>query len=161
MGAVQQSLASSVLRGVMIALLTVCAVIDLDQRIIPNLITGPGMLLALVLGLTLDLGGEPERLLAGLAAGGFLLAAALVRPAGMGMGDVKLLAMLGLFLGRNVAVALFAALILNSLTGVLLAFRVGIHAARKTELPFGPYLAFGGLLAALVGDGILRAYAGH
>ena len=69
-------------------------------------------------------------------------------PAGMGMGDVKLLAVMGLLLGAPVVVALLIALLGNVLTGAYLAVRHGVKAARKTALPFGPYLALGGLIAA-------------
>jgi leader peptidase (prepilin peptidase)/N-methyltransferase len=154
----QSSVAASVLRGLLVLALVPCAVIDLDRRIIPNRITGPGALLALCAGLALDPGGELTRVLSALAAGGFLLVASLLRPSGMGMGDVKLTGMMGLFLGTAVSVALFAALIASVLTGVALATRRGVTAARKTALPFGPYLAFGGILAALVGNHIVHAY---
>jgi leader peptidase (prepilin peptidase)/N-methyltransferase len=156
--AVQSSVANSVLRGLMVLALVPCAAIDIERRIIPNRITGPGSVVALAVGLALDSSGELTRVLSALAAGGFLLIASLIRPAGMGMGDVKLTGMMGLFLGRSVAVALFAALIASVLTGVALATRRGVYAARKTALPFGPYLAFGGILAALVGDQIVNAY---
>src|SRR5437764_61444 len=156
--AVQDSVAKSVLRGVMVLALVPCAAIDLERRIIPNRITGPGALVALVVGLALDPGGELTRVLSALAAGGFLFIASLLRPAGMGMGDVKMTGMMGLFLGRSVAVALFAALIASVVTGAALATRRGVYAARKTALPFGPYLAFGGVLAALVGDSIIHWY---
>jgi leader peptidase (prepilin peptidase) / N-methyltransferase len=155
---VQSSLADSVLRGLMVLALMPCAVIDIERRIIPNRITGPGSVVALVAGLALDPGGELTRVLWAVGAGGFLLIASLLRPAGMGMGDVKLTGMMGLFLGRSVVVALFAALIASVLTGVALATRRGVYAARKTALPFGPYLAFGGVLAAVVGDQIIHAY---
>lgn len=155
---VQTSVAAGVLRGLMVLALVPCAMIDIERRIIPNRITGPGALVALVAGLALDPGGELARVLSALAAGGFLLVASLIRPGGMGMGDAKLIGMMGLFLGRSVAVALFAALIASVLTGVALATRRGVYAARKTALPFGPYLAAGGILAALVGDQIIHAY---
>ncbi len=87
------------------------ALIDLEHRIIPNRITVLGAVLALVLGTALDPAGEPERLIAGAAAGGFLLIAALAYPGGMGMGDVKLAAVMGLFLGRAVAPAILIALL--------------------------------------------------
>lgn len=154
----QSSVAESVLRGLMMLALVPCAAIDLEKRIIPNRITGPASVVAIVAGLALDPGGELSRVLSALIAGGVLFIASLIRPAGMGMGDVKLTGMMGLFLGRSVAVALFAALIASVLTGVALATRRGVYAARKTALPFGPYLAFGGVLAALVGDQIVHAY---
>ncbi len=74
------------------------------------------------------------------------------------MGDVKLLAVMGLFLGRPVIVALLVALLGTVFAGVVLARRHGVRAARKTGLPFGPYLALGGLVAALVGDPIINSY---
>jgi len=74
------------------------------------------------------------------------------------MGDVKLLAMMGLLLGRPVVIALFVALLGSILAAVVIARRVGVAQARKTALPFGPYLAVGGVLAALIGDPIVHLY---
>lgn len=159
--AVQSSAANAVLRGVLVLVLVPCALIDLEQRIIPNRITGPAALLGLILGLALDPGGEPARLLWTAIAGGFLLAASLANPAGMGMGDVKLMGVMGLYLGRPVVVALFFALLASVVTGLVLARRHGVRAARKTALPLGPYLAAGGIFAALLGDHIMRAYLRH
>jgi leader peptidase (prepilin peptidase)/N-methyltransferase len=156
--AVQGSLAAAVLRGVLVLALVPCALIDLERRIIPNRITGPGAVAAVVIGLALDPGGEPKRLLWAAISGGFLLLAALAYPAGMGMGDVKLLGMIGLFLGPSAVVGLFAALIASVLTGVVIAGRAGVRGARKTALPFGPYLAAGAILAAVVGDSIVHAW---
>ena len=79
----------------LILIVVPAALIDLEHRIIPNRITALGAVLALVIGLALDPAGEPERLIAGVAAGGFLLLAALAYPGGMGMGDVKLAAVWG------------------------------------------------------------------
>jgi leader peptidase (prepilin peptidase)/N-methyltransferase len=158
--ALQDSVVAAVLRGLLILVLVPCALIDLEQRIIPNRITGPAALAALVLGLALDAGGEPRRLLWAAIAGGFILVTALAYPAGMGMGDVKLLAVMGLCLGRPVIVALVLALLGNVLTGVLIAGRKGVMQARKTALPFGPYLAVGGVVAAFVGDPLMHAYLG-
>ena len=154
----QSSVTTSVLRGGLVLVLVPCALIDLERRIIPNRITGPAAILALALGLALDTGGEPSRLLWAAIAGGFLLIASLINPAGMGMGDVKLLGVMGLFLGRPVIVALMLALIGSVLTGLVIARRHGIRAARKTGLPFGPYLAAAGVVAAIVGDPLLHAY---
>ena len=157
-GVGQSSLPLAVLRGLLVVVLVPCAVIDLERRIIPNRITYPAALVALVVGLALDAGHEPQRLMWAGIAGGFLLLTALINPAGMGMGDVKLLAVMGLFLGRPVVVALVVALLGPVFAGVILARRHGVRAARKSTLPFGPYLAVGGLIAALVGDPIIQAY---
>lgn len=160
--ALQSSVTLAVLRGVLVLVLVPCAVIDLERRMIPNRITGPAAIVALVLGLALDAGHEPRRLLWAALAGGFLLIAAFVNPAGMGMGDVKLLGVMGLLLGRPVVVALLLALLGTLAAGVLIATRDGMKVARKTGLPFGPYLAVGGLLATVVGDPLLHVYlSGH
>src|SRR5271165_3956111 len=91
---------------VLILLIVPAALIDLEHRIIPNAITALGAALALLIGLALDPAGEPERLIAGASAGGSLLLAAIAYPGGMGMGDVKLAGMMGLFLGAAVAPAI-------------------------------------------------------
>jgi leader peptidase (prepilin peptidase) / N-methyltransferase len=155
---VQGSLSDAVLRGVLMVVLVWCTLTDLEWRIIPNRITGPAALLGLALGLALDPAGEPKRLLWAAIAGGFLLVASLANPAGLGMGDAKLLAVMGLYLGPAVIVALLFALLSSLVAGVALARRRGVRAARKTQLPFGPYLAAGGLVAALVGNQLLQTY---
>jgi leader peptidase (prepilin peptidase)/N-methyltransferase len=96
---------------VLVAVLVPVTLIDLDHRLIPNRLTGPAALLALGVGVVADPAGEPERLLAALGAGGFFLLAALAYPGGMGMGDVKLAAVLGLFLGVAVMPAIAVALV--------------------------------------------------
>jgi leader peptidase (prepilin peptidase)/N-methyltransferase len=147
-----------VLGAVLVLFLVPMALIDLDHRIIPNKLTAPAALLAVALGLALDPSGQPERLIAGAAAGGLFLLAALARPGGMGMGDVKLAGVLGLFLSGAVAVALMAALVLGTVVGGVIMARVGADAGRKTAVPFGPFLALGGVVAVLVGDPLLNAY---
>jgi leader peptidase (prepilin peptidase) / N-methyltransferase len=154
----QDSTAAAVLRGLLVVVLVPCALIDLDRRLIPNRITGPAALLAVVVGLALDPGGELSRIAWAAGCGGFLLIAALAHPAGMGMGDVKLVGVMGLLLGPVVVVALFLALAANALTGVALMARHGIRRARRTSLPFGPFLAGAGVLAAVAGSSLLSAY---
>jgi leader peptidase (prepilin peptidase) / N-methyltransferase len=149
-----------VLGAVLVLFLVPMALIDLDHRIIPNKLTAPAAVIAVALGFALDPSGEPERLIAGVAAGGVFLLAALARPGGMGMGDVKLAAVLGLFLGGTVAVALMAALLLGTVVGAIVIARVGAAAGRKTAVPFGPFLALGGVVAVLVGDPLISAYLG-
>ncbi len=137
------------------------ALIDLEHRIIPNRITYPAALLALALGLALDPAGEPERLLAAAGAGGFLLAAALAYPGGMGMGDVKLAGVLGLCLGKAVAPALLVAMLAGVLVGVVVIARKGVSQGRKTAVPFGPFLALGGLVAVFAGSQLIDLYINH
>jgi len=100
----------------------------------------------------------PEHLLAGVLAGGFLLAAAVAKPGGMGMGDVKLAAVMGLFLGAAVAPALFVALIAGSVVGMALMAHRGVRDARGTTIPFGPWLAVGGVAGLFAGDAVVGWY---
>ena len=134
------------------------SLIDLDFRIIPNVLMLIGTVVAIALVLLVDPDGIVEHLIAGLVAGGFFFVAAVAYPAGMGMGDVKLAGVLGLFLGREVAVAVFAALILGSVVGALIIARKGAKEGRKTAVPFGPFLALGGVLALFAGDPIVDWY---
>ena len=157
-GLLQGSTVAAVLRALLVLVLVPCALIDVDRRIIPNRITGPAALLAVALGLALDPGGELRRVASAAGCGGFLLVAALAYPAGMGMGDVKLVGVMGLLLGPAVLVALFVALAVNALAGIGLMARHGVRRARRTSLPFGPFLAGGGLFAALDGTQLLSTY---
>jgi leader peptidase (prepilin peptidase)/N-methyltransferase len=143
---------------VLVLLLVPITLIDLDHRIIPNRLVATGAVAALALLAALDPGALPEHLIAAAAAGGFLLVAAVAYPAGMGMGDVKLAGMLGLFLGRAVAPAMFAALVAGTLVGAVIIARVGAARGRKTGIPFGPYLALGALVGLLAGDAIVDWY---
>jgi leader peptidase (prepilin peptidase)/N-methyltransferase len=143
---------------VLIGVLVPIALIDLEHRIIPNKITLPAAIAAIAIGLALRPSGVSEQLIAGAAAGGFLLLFALAYPRGMGMGDVKLAAVLGLFLGRSVAVAMLAGVLAGTIVGVAVMARRGVGEGRKTAVPFGPFLAFGGVLAVLAGPSLVHWY---
>jgi leader peptidase (prepilin peptidase)/N-methyltransferase len=158
---VHHSAAAITLSIVLILLVVPAALIDLEHRIIPNRLTGLGAVLALVIGLALDPGGEPERLIAAVAAGGFLLIAALAYPGGMGMGDVKLAAVMGLFLGPAVAAAVLVGLLTGVLVGVVIIARKGARDGRKTAIPFGPFLALGALVGVFAGQPIVDLYVNH
>ena len=147
-----------VLGLLLVTALVPITLIDLDQRLIPNAITLPAAVAALVAGVALDISFVPEQLIAGAAAGGFFLLAALAYPRGMGMGDVKLAGMLGLYLSRAVAPAVFIALIAGVLVGGVIMARLGAREGRKAAVPFGPFLALGALIAMFVGDGLVDAY---
>jgi leader peptidase (prepilin peptidase) / N-methyltransferase len=135
---------------VFIAMLAVVTVTDLRERRIPNRV----LLAAVVLGLPFlavsDPGALQGRAAAALIAGGAFLALALARPGGFGLGDVKLIAAMGLFLGTGVLAATVLAVLTGTLYGVVLFVRHGRTAAKMT-LPFGPFLALGALLV-LVGS---------
>jgi leader peptidase (prepilin peptidase)/N-methyltransferase len=147
-----------VLGILLVAFLVPLTLVDLAVRLLPNRLTAPAAAVAVVAGTLLDPGGELDRLLAGAAAGGCFLLAALASPAGMGMGDVKLVAVLGLFLGEEVAVAVFVALLAAVAVGLVIIARKGARAGRKTVLAFGPFLALGGVVAVIAGQGLLNAY---
>jgi leader peptidase (prepilin peptidase) / N-methyltransferase len=141
-----------------VLLLVPVTLIDLDHRIIPNRLMLIGAVVSpAILALTAP-ADLPEHLIAAAAAGGFLLIAAIAYPRGMGMGDVKLAAVMGLFLGRSVGPAMFVALIAGTLVGALVIARKGAREGRKTAVPFGPFLAFGGLVGLLAGDAIVDWY---
>jgi leader peptidase (prepilin peptidase)/N-methyltransferase len=141
-----------------VVLLVPVTLIDLDHRIIPNTLMLIGTVVSVALVLLTDPGALTEHLIAAGAAGGFLLVAAIARPGGMGMGDVKLAAVMGLFLGRNVAPAMLAAFLVGSVIGGAIMARKGVKAGRKTAIPFGPWLAVGGLVGLFFGDAIVEWY---
>lgn len=143
---------------ILVTLLVPVAAIDLEHRIIPNVLVGPAALLAVGVALAVDPGSLPERLIAGLAAGGFLLVAALAYPSGMGMGDVKLAAVMGLFLGRVVGPAMLVALLAGTVVGMAVMARKGVREGRKTAVPFGPFLALGGVVGLFVGEAFVDWY---
>ncbi|HEY3190163.1 MAG TPA: prepilin peptidase [Solirubrobacteraceae bacterium] len=144
----------------LVSVLVPIAFIDLDHRRIPNKITGPAAVAAVAATLLLQPGELGERLLSGLIAGGVFGAVALAMPGGMGMGDAKLAGVLGLFLGRAVAPALFLAFAAGSAVGLVIAGRRGMAGARKTTIPFGPFLAAGGVVGLLAGTQLIGWYAG-
>jgi leader peptidase (prepilin peptidase)/N-methyltransferase len=153
--------AQLVLDLVLVAFLVPLTLVDLAVRLLPNRLTGPAAVVAIVFGTLLDPGGEPERLIAAAVAGGGFLLTAIVNPAGMGMGDVKLVAVLGLFLGGEVAVAIFVALVAGVVAGLTIMARKGARAGRKTAVAFGPFLALGAVVAVFVGDALLDLYLGR
>jgi leader peptidase (prepilin peptidase)/N-methyltransferase len=139
-------MAAALLDASLVAMLVVVTVTDLRTRLIPD---GPLVVsLALALGLCAlsDPGAIPERLAAGAGAAGFLLAAALLRPDGMGLGDVKLAGVIGVFLGVSVIAAMAISFAAGSIAGVALLIRHG-WSARARSIPFAPCLALGAVIA--------------
>jgi leader peptidase (prepilin peptidase) / N-methyltransferase len=143
---------------VLVLLLVPLTLIDLDHHLIPNKITYPGAVLGIALVAVLETDSLVEHLVAAAGAGGFLLVAAIVQPRGMGMGDVKLAFVLGVYLGRAVVPAIFVALIAGALVGATIIARMGVEKGRKAGIPFGPWLSLGGVVGLLAGDEIVDWY---
>jgi leader peptidase (prepilin peptidase)/N-methyltransferase len=145
---------------VFVALLAAITLTDLERRIIPNAILLAGVVIGLGIVVATDLGSLPERAVAAAGGGGFLLVFALIYPRGMGMGDVKLAAVMGLFLGASIVPALFVGIALGGFAGLVLLLRYGTE-ARKHVIPFGPFLAIGGVVGLLAGSQMIDAYLNH
>ena len=137
------------------AVLVAVSAIDLEHHIIPNRIVLPATVVVLVANTARDL--SPEWAIAALAGSGFLLAAALVYPAGMGMGDVKLALLMGAALGRTVSAALMVGMLAAMVPSLVLFARHGSK-ARKMGIPFGPFLAIGSVVALFWGHDLIDAY---
>ena len=142
---------------VLCTVLVAITLTDLDLRLIPNKFVLAGAIAAVAIVAIFDPGSFDTRLIAAAVAGGALFLIALAYPRGMGMGDVKLVAMMGLYLGRAVAPALLIGFASGAVVGVALMARQGAQ-ARKQAVPFGPFLALGGVIALWVGDEIVDWY---
>jgi leader peptidase (prepilin peptidase) / N-methyltransferase len=142
---------------VFVAVLATITLTDLERRVIPNVILLAGAVAAVAIVAATDPSSLPERAAAAAGGGAFLLLFALIYPQGMGMGDVKLAAVMGLFLGVSIIPALFVGILLGGIVGISLVLRFGPE-ARKHAVPFGPFLAIGGVVALLAGAQLIDAY---
>jgi leader peptidase (prepilin peptidase) / N-methyltransferase len=140
-----------------VACLIALAGIDLDHKLLPNKIVYPMAAYGLVATALVDFDDFPEHLIAGAGAFTFLLIVVLVYPAGMGMGDVKLAGAMGVYLGLSILPALLAAFLTGTLFGLAIMAREGAQ-ARKTAVPFGVFLAIGGLVGVLAGPELIDLY---
>jgi leader peptidase (prepilin peptidase)/N-methyltransferase len=140
-------------------LLAIVTLTDIERRIIPNKVLLVGAVVCIAIAAPTDPGSLPGRFIAAAAAGGLLFLTALAYPKGMGLGDVKLAATMGLFLSRAMAPALFAALLFGSVIGIAMIARHG-PSARKMAIPFGPFLALGGVVGMLAGTQLVNLYLG-
>jgi leader peptidase (prepilin peptidase) / N-methyltransferase len=139
------------------AMLIAIAGIDLEHRIIPNKILLPLAVFGVAAAIVLRSGHLAELGIAGAGAFAAFLVVALAYPAGMGMGDVKLAGVMGLFLGTAVVPALFVAFLTGTVVGVAVIARHGSE-GRKKAVPFGPFLALGGLVGLLWGGALIDLY---
>jgi leader peptidase (prepilin peptidase) / N-methyltransferase len=140
-----------------VAALIALAGIDLDHKLLPNKIVYPLAAWGVVAVLIADRGDFAEHLIAGAGAFLFLFVAVLAYPRGMGMGDVKLAGAMGLYLGTAVIPALLAAFLTGSAVGVAIIAREGAS-ARKKAVPFGIFLALGGIVGVLAGSELIDVY---
>ncbi len=139
---------------VLIPALIALAAIDLEHRLLPNVIVGPAALTGLALSILANPPGWWVYPLSGLAVAGALLLFAV--PGGMGMGDVKMGGMLGAFLGPYAALAVFLGALVGAVSGGLL-MAVG-KARRRSLLPFGLFMAVGGIITLFVGPELWGLY---
>jgi leader peptidase (prepilin peptidase) / N-methyltransferase len=130
-----------------------------ERRILPDLIVLPSFLIVLVSNIALEPDRAVEWIAASLGASLFLFLALVVYPQGMGMGDVKLALVLGAALGKAVSVGMMVGMLSALVFSSVLFARHGMK-ARKMYIPFGPFLAFGALVALFAGDALLNAYLG-
>lgn len=139
------------------SVLAAITLVDLDLRLIPNRILIAGAVIGTPMVLIADPGSAAERGISIAAGGGGMMLVALAYPRGMGMGDAKLAALMGLYLGRAVAPGLLIGFLAGAVVGIGLIARHG-SAARKRAVPFGPFLALGGFAALLAGEEIVDWY---
>ncbi|HUI28544.1 MAG TPA: prepilin peptidase [Candidatus Kryptonia bacterium] len=147
---------------VFVAALIVVTFIDFDHQIIPDVISLPGIVIGLLLSLVLDRPGVKSALLGAALGYGVLYAVAtgyywLRKEEGMGGGDLKLLAMVGAFLGWK---AVPLTLLLGSLTGSVVGISLMLLHGRdsRVPIPFGPFLAAGATCALFFGDALIDWY---
>ena len=124
--------------------------IDLDRRLLPDAIVLPALAIVLILQIAFYPDHTLEWVLAAVAAALFFFVPFVIYPAGMGMGDVKLAALLGAALGKSVAAAIAVGLVAGGAFALLVLVREGVG-ARKKAVPFGPFLALGGLVVLFLG----------
>jgi leader peptidase (prepilin peptidase) / N-methyltransferase len=146
-----------VLGLVFCAVLVVVTLTDLEQRIIPNRVVAAGAIACIAIAAIGDPSSLGDRLIAAAVGGGVMFVIALAYPRGLGMGDAKLVGMMGIYLGSALAPAVLVGLLAGSVVGVVMIARGGPE-ARKHQIPFGPFLALGGVVGLLAGDSIVHWY---
>lgn len=133
-----------------VSVLVVLSAVDIERRILPNVILLPATAVLFVAQVALFPDRAAELAIAGIGAALFLLLLVAVYPQGMGMGDVKLALFLGVGLGSAVGTALLIGALAASAVSVGLLAYYG-SAARKMAIPFGPFLALGAVYALFGG----------
>ena len=149
---------------IFIAVLIVVTFIDLDHRIIPNVITLPGIPIFFLIAFAIPTIAWTESLIGIFVGGGILFSVAWIYHAitgreGMGGGDIKLLAMMGTVVGwKGILFTIFAGSAIGTVVGILTSIKSPSEGLRKMAIPFGPFLAIGGILYVFFGEAILDWY---
>ena len=138
--------------------LVVVTFIDLSHQIVPDRITLPGMVIGILAAATVLPAGLLNALIGILLGGGLFYLVAVLSRGGMGGGDIKLIAMIGAFLGwRDVLLTIFIAALAGSIVGLYLMIVLG--KGRKYPVPFGPFLALGAVVSLCCGQQIIAWYS--
>ncbi|SJZ86260.1 prepilin peptidase [Selenihalanaerobacter shriftii] len=141
----------------LVSLLIICTFIDFRHKIIPNKITYPGIIIGLILSLLFNHISFKSALLGMVITGGTLLLIAILTKGGLGIGDVKFVAMIGTYLGTSYTLmGVFIGSFVGSILGISL-IGLGIK-GRKDSIPFGPLIAMGTILMMLWGHKIIAWY---
>jgi leader peptidase (prepilin peptidase)/N-methyltransferase len=140
-----------------VACLIALAGIDYDHQLLPNRIVYPMAAYGLVAAFVVDRVDFPEHLAAGAGGFLFLLVALVAYPRGMGMGDVKLAGAMGLYLGLSIIPSMLVAFLAGSVVGLVIVAREGAQ-ARKKPIPFGVFLALGGVVGVVAGPELIELY---
>jgi leader peptidase (prepilin peptidase)/N-methyltransferase len=147
---------------VLVAALLVITFIDIDHQIIPDVITYPGIVVGFIMSLAVGHITYKESMIGIILGGGVLLSVAwgyylVTKREGMGGGDIKLLAMIGAFLGwKGVIFTIFVGSAIGAAVGGVLSLRT--KAGRRQPIPFGPFLSLGALLFLFFGPRIIGLY---
>lgn len=147
-----QAVSGLVLVGVLVAL----AGTDIQDRLLPNAIVGPAALVGLGLSIATEPGSWWIFVVSMVAISGALFALVIAYPRGMGMGDVKMAGMLGAFLGPYAGLAVFLGAFCGLLVSVVLM--VAGMMGRRAAIPFGAFLAIGGVVTLFVGRDLWNFY---
>jgi prepilin signal peptidase PulO-like enzyme (type II secretory pathway) len=136
--------------SVFAATLVLLSATDLERRLIPNVVVLPATGVVLLAQIAFFPNHTVEWLLASFGAALFFFLPLLVYPSGLGMGDVKLAALMGAALGKSVTAAILGALLAGAAYAIFVLAREGMS-ARKSAIPYGPFLAVGGLVVLFIG----------
>lgn len=141
----------------LVSYLIIISFIDLHEQIIPNVLSYSGIIIGLILSIFFNHISFVDSLLGLLIPAGALLIIAIIFKGGMGIGDVKLVGMIGTFIGfKYTLIGIFLGAFIGSVVGIAKLVKGDIE--RKTPIPFGPFINIGALIMLFAGDEIINLY---